>query len=144
MVLAVYDFDRFGKHDIIGKIEIPMNSIDLGQVYEATKELEAADKVWTKRLHNELINQNKQDSEKLGDICFSLRYVPTSGKFNVVILEAKNLKKMDACGLSDPYVKINLMMNGKRLKKKKTTVKKNTLSPYYNESFRYENKSVTR
>ena len=45
MVLAVYDFDRFGKHDIIGKIEIPMNSIDLGQVYEATKELEAADKV---------------------------------------------------------------------------------------------------
>jgi len=78
-----------------------------------------------------------KDSEKLGDICFSLRYVPTSGKFSVVILEAKNLKKMDACGLSDPYVKINLMMNGKRLKKKKTTVKKNTLSPYYNESFRW-------
>ena len=100
MVLAVYDFDRFGKHDIIGKIEIPMNSIDLGQVYEATKELEAADKVCTKRLHNELINQNKQDSEKLGDICFSLRYVPTSGKFNVVILEAKNLKKMDITGAS--------------------------------------------
>jgi len=122
MVLAVYDFDRFGKHDIIGKIEVPMNSIDLGQIYEATKELEAADK----------------DSEKLGDICFSLRYVPTSGKFSVVILEAKNLKKMDACGLSDPYVKINLMMNGKRLKKKKTTVKKNTLSPYYNESFSFE------
>ena len=47
------------------------------------------------------------------------------------------MKKMDACGLSDPYVKINLMMNGKRLKKKKTTVKKNTLSPYYNESFRW-------
>ena len=45
MVLAVYDFDRFGKHDIIGKIEVPMNSIDLGQIYEATKELEAADKV---------------------------------------------------------------------------------------------------
>jgi len=122
VVLAVYDFDRFGKHDIIGKIEVPLNSIDLGQVYETTKELEAADK----------------DSEKLGDICFSLRYVPTSGKFSVVILEAKNLKKMDACGLSDPYVKINLMQNGKRLKKKKTTVKKNTLSPYYNESFSFE------
>ena len=136
MVLAVYDFDRFGKHDIIGKIEIPMNSIDLGQVYEATKELEAADKV--SKVSCRLVKISSfQDSEKLGDICFSLRYVPTSGKFNVVILEAKNLKKMDACGLSDPYVKINLMMNGKRLKKKKTTVKKNTLSPYYNESFRF-------
>jgi len=38
--------------------------------------------------------------------------------------------------LSDPYVKINLMLNGKRIKKKKTTIKKHTLNPYYNESFR--------
>lgn len=49
----------------------------------------------------------------MGDICFSLRYVPTAGKLTVVILEAKNLKKMDVGGLSDPYVKIALMMNGK-------------------------------
>jgi hypothetical protein len=39
---------------------------------------------------------------KLGDICFSLRYVPTAGKLTVVILEAKNLKKMDVGGLSGP------------------------------------------
>lgn len=49
---------------------------------------------------------------KLGDVCFSLRYVPTAGKLTVVILEAKNLKKMDVGGLSDPYVKIALTMNG--------------------------------
>lgn len=48
VVFAVYDFDRFGKHDIIGKIEVPLNSIDLGQIFETTKELEAADKVFYK------------------------------------------------------------------------------------------------
>lgn len=37
---------------------------------------------------------------KLGDICFSIRYVPTAAKLTVVILEAKNLKKMDVGGLS--------------------------------------------
>lgn len=41
---------------------------------------------------------------KLGDICFSLRYVPTAGKLTVVILEAKNLKKMDVGGLSGLFL----------------------------------------
>lgn len=42
------------------------------------------------------------------------------------------------CVFLDPYAKIHLMQNGKRLKKKKTTIKKNTLNPYYNESFSFE------
>ncbi|XP_078387886.1 synaptotagmin-1-like [Cetorhinus maximus] len=123
LVMAVYDFDRFSKHDAIGEIRIPMSSIDLAHVIEEWRDLESAE---------------KEEQEKLGDICFSLRYVPTAGKLTVIVLEAKNLKKMDVGGLSDPYVKIHLMQNGKRLKKKKTTIKKNTLNPYYNESFSFE------
>lgn len=41
-----------------------------------------------------------RQQEKLGDICISLRYVPTAGKLTVNIMEAKNLKKMDVGGLS--------------------------------------------
>lgn len=42
------------------------------------------------------------------------------------------------CALLDPYVKLSLLMNGKRIKKKKSTIKKCTLNPYYNESFSFE------
>ena len=31
------------------------------------------------------IETNKEDDQYLGDICFSLRYVPTSGKVCIVI-----------------------------------------------------------
>ncbi|XP_077452609.1 synaptotagmin-1b [Stigmatopora argus] len=123
LVMTVYDFDRFSKHDAIGVVKIAMSSVDFSKSLQEWRDLQKAE---------------KEESEKLGDICLSLRYVPTAGKLTVVILEAKNLKKMDVGGLSDPYVKLHLMLNGKRLKKKKTTIKKNTLNPYYNESFSFE------
>ncbi|XP_034395547.1 synaptotagmin Va [Cyclopterus lumpus] len=123
LVLQVFDFDRFGKHDVIGEIKIPMNSVDLAQPIQEWKDL---------------VGGEKEEQEKLGDICISLRYVPTAGKLTINIMEAKNLKKMDVGGLSDPFVKVVLQHNGKRLKKKKTTVKQNTLNPYFNESFSFE------
>ena len=48
LVMALYDFDRFSKHDMIGQIHVPMNSIDLGQIYETWRDLEPAndDKEW--------------------------------------------------------------------------------------------------
>ena len=44
--------------------------------------------------------------ENLGEICFSLRYVPTAGKLTVVILEARNLKSMDMGGSSGQTVQL--------------------------------------
>ncbi|GAB6024767.1 Arf guanine nucleotide exchange factor syt1 [Chamberlinius hualienensis] len=125
LVFAIFDFDRFSKHDQIGEVKVALNQVDLAQTIEEWRDLTSVE------------GEQGQDN-KLGDICFSLRYVPTAGKLTVVILEAKNLKKMDVGGLSDPYVKIALMMNGKRVKKKKTSIKKCTLNPYYNESFTFE------
>ena len=39
---------------------------------------------------------------------------------------------------SDPYVKVALMCQGKRIKKRKTSVVKNTLFPVYNEAMVFD------
>lgn len=44
LVLQVFDFDRFGKHDVIGQIKIPMNSVDLGQPLHEWRDLENGEK----------------------------------------------------------------------------------------------------
>lgn len=151
LVMSVYDYDRFSKHDVIGEVKIAMNTIDLGRPIEEWRDLESADqeevitnqamknkmillsdsgfaKIWASKCTEdpdrvEPVFKRKTkyfckvfvmlhvsslcaQPEKLGDICISLRYVPTAGKLTVCILEAKNLKKMDACGLSG--TKINL------------------------------------
>jgi len=121
LMFTIFDYDRFSKHDRIGEIKIPLSMVDLAQTVSEWKDVES----------------NKEDEQYLGDICFSLRYVPNSGKLTIGILECKKLKKMDITGASDPYVKIKLLdSKGKRIgKKKKTTIKNANLNPYYNESF---------
>jgi len=39
LVFAIYDFDRFSKHDQIGQVQVPLNSVDLGRVVEEWRDL---------------------------------------------------------------------------------------------------------
>lgn len=43
LVMAVYDFDRFGKHDQIGFIKIPLNSVDLCKTLEEWRDINPPD-----------------------------------------------------------------------------------------------------
>ncbi|XP_061750371.1 synaptotagmin VIII [Nerophis ophidion] len=122
-VLQVFDFDRFSKHDMIGELRVNLGQVDWNHVIEEWRELQ---------------EPSAMEEENLGEICFSLRFVPTSSKLTVVILEAKNLKSTDLDGRSDPYVKVQLALDRRKWKKKKTTVKNNTLNPYYNEAFTFK------
>jgi synaptotagmin-1 len=81
LVMAVYDFDRFSKHDPIGEVRVALFQVDFVQAAEEWRPLQNM--------------ENVETQSTLGNLCFSLRYVPTSGKLTVVILEAKDLKKMD-------------------------------------------------
>uniref|UniRef100_A0A8B9UEE7 C2 domain-containing protein n=1 Tax=Anas zonorhyncha TaxID=75864 RepID=A0A8B9UEE7_9AVES len=79
-----------------------------------------------------------QEKADLGEVNFSLCYLPTAGRLTVTVIRASNLRAMDLTGFSDPYVKASLMAEGRRLKKRKTSIKKNTLNPSYNEALVFD------
>ncbi|KAM4733319.1 LOW QUALITY PROTEIN: synaptotagmin VIII [Anableps anableps] len=122
-VMKVFDFNRFTKHEIIGELRVQLCNIDWNHIIEEWQDLS---------------KPTKFEEENLGEICFSLCYVPTSSKLTVTILEAKNLKSMDLGGSSDPYVKVQLALNKRKWKKRTTSTKKKTLNPYFNESFMFD------
>ena len=49
------------------------------------------------------------------------------------------LLQIKICALvSDPYVKVSLWQNGKRLRKRKTTVHRKTVNPVFNEALFFD------
>ena len=42
-MFAIYDFDRFSKHDQIGQVQIPLNSVDLCSVLEEWRDVTSPD-----------------------------------------------------------------------------------------------------
>lgn len=74
----------------------------------------------------------------LGELMFSLCYLCTAGKLTLMVLKCENLKAVDITGSSDPYVKVSLLCDGWRLKKKKTTIQKNMLNPVSNKAIIFD------
>jgi hypothetical protein len=79
-----------------------------------------------------------QSDPDLGELTISLCYLPNAKRVTVTIIKANALKPMDITGKSDPYVKAILLINGKKIRKKKTSVLFNTLNPVYNESLEFD------
>lgn len=128
--LKVYDFDRFGGHDLLGEAKIPVNDLDL------TKGKLTQWRVLVPEFKSEVGTFGKKTG--LGDICIGLGYSPNSSVLAIFVLSCKDLLSVDEGGFSDPYVTLFLIQDGKKIKKRKTTVKLRTLNPAFNESFAFE------
>ncbi|XP_050392105.1 synaptotagmin-9 [Patella vulgata] len=120
----VYDFDRFSRHDIIGAV-IVKDILGEGSLGKET--------FFVRDIY--VTNQEKAD---IGELMLSLCYLPTAGRLTLTVVKARNLKPMDITGFADPYIKVSMMCQGKRIKKKKTSVQKNTLHPVFNEALVFD------
>ncbi|XP_077565387.1 synaptotagmin-10 isoform X2 [Stigmatopora nigra] len=122
--LSIYDFDRFTSHDMIGQVVVDnlFELSDLSREAVVWKDIHAA----------------TTETVDLGEIMYSLCYLPTAGRMTLTVIKCRNLKAMDITGSSDPYVKVHLICEGRRLKKRKTSIKRSTLNPVYNEAIIFD------
>ncbi|XP_049535036.1 synaptotagmin-5 [Anopheles darlingi] len=124
--ILLFDFDAYSRHVCIGGVQFPLGQVGLVEKIDAWRPLLP----YTEQ-------DNKQD---LGDLMVSLSYQPAAEKLTVVIIKARSLRIMDTTrNSSDPYVKVCLYnADGRRLKKRKTTVARNTTAPVYNEALSFD------
>ncbi|KAM4020807.1 synaptotagmin-like protein 2 [Anomaloglossus baeobatrachus] len=74
-----------------------------------------------------------------GTVQFSLDYDEKNREFQIFVAQCKDLAVVDEKkGRSDPYVKTYLLPDKARMGKRKTSVKRKTTNPIYNEVLRYK------
>lgn len=114
----VFSVDKYARHKVIGENEIRIGDIDLRLPI----------KMWLN-----LRDLDERHAE-YGDIMFSLSYLPTAERLTIVVVKARNLKWADNKDSGDPFVKVYLLQNGKKVNKKRTTVKRRERNPIFNEA----------
>lgn len=170
------DFKRFSRHEPLGQLSLPLGTVDLRHVLElwhqlgppGTTEVRLLTPGISPALPGVPAGRPRPlpcpQAEQTGELCFSVRYVPSSGCLTVVVLEARGLGLGQAgegrphpppgptgpCAwLSDPrhpptpvacpevYVKVQLMLSQRRWKTRKTSARKGTAAPYFNEALTF-------
>ncbi|XP_076619296.1 synaptotagmin beta isoform X2 [Colletes latitarsis] len=124
LILQVLDYDRFSRNDVVGSVKVPLHILRLDSPT-------SSEEVWGE------IERERKPREQIQEVHLSLSYLPSAERLKVVILEARNLFPPQEKETLDSFVKVNLLCGEKRMKKK-TTVKKATTSPVWNEPMSFD------
>ncbi|KAF4524532.1 hypothetical protein B566_EDAN002805 [Ephemera danica] len=165
LVLQVFDYDRFSRNDVVGEVRIRIEELDLSSSLEVwgeitrNKKLEPSKQV--SRVHSPPEEMQEvllslsylPSAERLTVVLLKARnlFLP-SDKFSIgtsfshydkycLIAYRCGYCKTNSlhvkCITNYPYVKVYLLIDGKRMKKKKTAARKENCNPVWNEALSF-------
>ncbi|XP_023686477.1 double C2-like domains, gamma [Paramormyrops kingsleyae] len=135
--LCVCDMDRLGRNEFIGEVRVVLKKLREGETKRYNMGLER--QMQHKEGSSLAVEQGAPVAEEeRGRILVSLCYSQEKSSLCVGIIRCAHLAAMDSNGYSDPFVKIVLQPEAGKKSKYKTSVKKKTLNPEFNEEFFYE------
>nr|XP_006642512.1 PREDICTED: synaptotagmin-12 [Lepisosteus oculatus]XP_015193547.1 PREDICTED: synaptotagmin-12 [Lepisosteus oculatus]XP_015193548.1 PREDICTED: synaptotagmin-12 [Lepisosteus oculatus] len=116
---SVFGIDEDERNISTGAVELKLSDLDLSiRPFNAWLYLQDV---------NKAVNS-------VGEVLLSLSYLPTAERLTVVVAKAKNLVWTNNKTTADPFVKVYLLQDGRKISKKKTVVKKDDTNPIFNEA----------
>nr|CAH0111553.1 unnamed protein product [Daphnia galeata] len=124
----ICEYDRFSRPCVVGDLHFSL--ADRENVFGSSNAGPGVD-IWADVMRNTLPDESRPQ------LLVSLSYLPSAERLTVVVLKAKNLVVPTGKENIDPLVKLYLMVNGKRLKKKKTECRKGSCHPVWNQALTF-------
>lgn len=123
LVFKVFCVNKYTSPDLLGVVRARLEEADL----------------FGDTVHKRIEESSAEDAEvkSIGDVLFSLTYLPHLETLRGTLLKAANLKAQDITGTADPYVKVHVIHKGKKVHSWRSSVRKNTLTPIFNEQFQF-------
>ncbi|OCT81806.1 synaptotagmin-12 [Xenopus laevis] len=118
------------KFSIFG-IEVDDRNVSTGVAELKLSDLDLALRPFNTWIYLQDVNKA---TDTVGEILLSLSYLPTAERLTVVVVKGRNLIWTEGKTSADPFVKVYLLQEGRKLSKKKTAVKRDDRNPVFNEA----------
>ena len=127
---TVCDFDRFSRQSSVGRVLYP-----LLENYENILKEGGCEEIW--REIEDCGNSEMENSCIIGEVLFSLQYLPAAKRVAISIIKGKGFGIESNTKKQSVHVKISMIVSGKTVHVRKTT-KKSIIEPVFNESFHFD------
>uniref|UniRef100_A0A915KDW5 C2 domain-containing protein n=1 Tax=Romanomermis culicivorax TaxID=13658 RepID=A0A915KDW5_ROMCU len=127
--ISVYDHDQYYVDECIGRC-----TLSIGRI-EFPEDPSIKTVFWA-----EIMSTNSEVANSAGDLLLSISFLSKAQRLIATVIKARNLpfSEEHPSEMLNPYVKLTLYCKKKRLKTKKTSTKRDTHFPVFNEALTFD------